>query len=244
VVAITPWALLLLAFGLLLAMLRHLRRARASARETAQAQAIRGHVALLAPRPGEPPALPAAEHPSRAAANGAPPAAAAAGASDPVSPQPQYQRADEYAGPGDNSRAGGYAAGEGHPGAGQPGVDHPATEEYLGTEDYGGSAEYPETDEYHEAASGHARLAFMEWSGHERHGGGPADAGAQPAAGEPAAAPGDGEEGDGGQRDEPRPGGEADDQAGEQDSSGPAEPAPAPLPHFDRMRSTPTRPQE
>lgn len=87
-VAITPWALVLLSFGLLLAMLRYLRRFRTTGRGTARkpapvssgsdsapapAVSRTGLDSLLEPRTGEPPALPTTEHPPPASA---PPAAA------------------------------------------------------------------------------------------------------------------------------------------------------------------------
>jgi Protein of unknown function (DUF2637) len=237
VVAVIPWALLLLAFGLLLAMLRHRRRARAKARERAGAEppvASTGHVSLLEPRPGEPPALPLPGHqpPAGTAAQPAPAPAqaaaaqpAAAGAAAGPHQPPEYQ-AGSYAGAGEYDPAHGYAG----------------TEEFLGTEEYGGTAEYPETDEYHEAAAVHTGSgpAFGEWAAGQA---GPeaASPGTQPPGGEaPPGATEPGEERDDGQQDTPRPGGEPEGDGGQTA----AVPAPAPVPHFDRMRSTPTRPQD
>jgi hypothetical protein len=120
-VAITPWALVLLSFGLLLAMLRHARRSRpggrGQARPQAQAgpdtQASQGLGPLLEPRQGEPPALPAAEH--------VPPAGA-------DQPGPEANAAAAPPATGGHHGLGGYFAPEGSDG----------TDDAVGPEDYGG----------------------------------------------------------------------------------------------------------
>jgi hypothetical protein len=195
-VAITPWALVLLSFGMLLAMLRHLRRARAASRAQAEARpaeqprapgadpaaggaAREGADSLLEPRTGEPPALPTAEHSGQAGA-------------------------------GDHAAAAAHPASASYaPGGYFPAAAPDESGEYLETEEYG-MEDYAETEEYQPDA-GHA--------GGE-HGG-------EGTPGQPPGAP-----------------------AGEQDGqhpAGPAMPASAPLAApgpFDRMRSSPTRPED
>jgi hypothetical protein len=192
-VAITPWALVLLSFGLLLAMLRHLRRARAAGREQARVQALastdppgrgvsrEGLESLLEPRTGEPPALPTAEHTTHAGVGGD----AGVGGHAVTAAQPHS---------GSYPPAGGYF--------GTEGPDE--TEEYLGSEGYG-MEDYAE--EY-------------------------------PAADAERASEQDGDHGAG------QPPGTQDGDEEAQDSSGPATPASAPPGPFDRMHSSPTRPEE
>jgi hypothetical protein len=209
-VAITPWALVLLSFGLLLAMLRYLRRTRstgrgqteqpaeqpagqASALEAADAAAAprAGLDSLLEPRPGEPPALHTAEQPPPA---GAPDASAPGDHATPG--QPRGYAADAYAG-----------------------AETPdATEEYYGHEGYG-----------------------MEDYAEEYPAPGPAPDGTQPAGTAP-----DGTQPDGADQ----AGAAAGPRAGAQDgqpANGDSPPAPAacaPAGPLDRMRSSPTRPED
>lgn len=203
-VAITPWALVLLSFGLLLAMLRYLRRSRTTGRGPARkpapvssgpsdapAPAVprAGLDSLLEPRTGEPPALPTTEQPPPASA---PPAAAGERATATMA---TTTNATTATAPGASYSADAYS-----------GPDTPdGTEEFYEHEGYEDYAE-----EFPAAGAGHDDEPGEEHG--EEHG-------------EDAGQPGSGEAGNG-------------------SSPGPTVPVSAPAGPFDRMRSSPTRPED
>jgi hypothetical protein len=191
-VAITPWALVLLSFGLLLAMLRHVRKGRSVGRGQAgadtQAQPSQGLGPLLEPRQGEPPALPTAEHAPHAGLADQPGAGESTATATPAT--------------GGYQGVGGYFAPEGSDG----------TDDAVGPEDYGGVDVEEYSGEY---------LVEEPGQGTGRYGGSGTrygNTGQWPST--------QGGEGEG------------------TDSSAPGTPASAPLPPFDRMHSSPTRPDE
>jgi hypothetical protein len=282
VVAITPWVLLLLAFGLLLTMLRHFRKARATVVARQEARAAAGG-AGIAGQPAEANGTAAGRSAVTWAAAGAagtagtagtaagaegralpqplsaldmllgpkavqapaieaPPGAGIdddAGQSDPVSYGEEtgyvhpdsYRNEGEYSPHGDSGGPGGYT---GYPGQDEPARDGDATAQ-RGT----GTDDAPTDAGAQPGEPGQASPA------------GPADAGTQPGQADREAQEGQADrEAQEGQADRAAQTGQAEAAAdsvptGEQakdDASG--EPAAAQSPGLERMRSTPTRPED
>jgi hypothetical protein len=238
VVAVTPWVLLLLAFGLLLTMLRHFRKARATvvARQEARAAAA-GDVGTR----GQ-----SAEANGTAAGRSAvtwAAAGAAAGTEGRALPQP-LSALDMLLGP-KAAQAPAIAAPYD---AGDTGIDDDASQ--GDPVSYGEETGYVHPDSYREEG---------EYSPHGDSGGpgmytGSGYPGQDEPAGDGAAVPPDGTAADNGEGDGPA---DTVEQAGQADAAAdgaPAgedarddassEPAAAQSPGLERMRSTPTRPQE
>lgn len=208
VVAIIPWALLLMSFVMLLLMLRHWRKVRAAAAATGPAGEPAGRAAAGA-----------AAGPGTATWAASPGAAAGRAGTPPTT-------IDSLLEP----RANRVAAHTGSE-AGPPSVDGPVSmagggaqhEEETGDTAYAGEWDDP---------GKHPWAEEHPWAGEHAEAGEHADAsgaGAQAGTRMPGAGTGD-VEGEGA--------------AGGQASPPPTVPAPTPVPHFDRMHSTPTPPQE
>ena len=250
-VAITPWVLLLLAFGLLLTMLRHFRKARAAvaARQEARAAAAVGTGAAAgAAGTGGQPAEANGTAAGRSAVTWAAAGAAGTAATAEGRPLPQPLSAlDMLLGPKAGQApaiAAPYDAGAADTGTGDDASDGDPVS-------YGEETGYVHPDSYREEG---------EYSPHGDSGGpgmytGSGYPGQDEPAGDGAAVPPDGTAADNGEGDGPadtveQAGGQADAAAdgapagedAKDDASG--EPAAAQSPGLERMRSTPTRPQE
>ena len=295
-VAVTPWVLLLLAFGLLLTMLRHFRKARATVVARQEARAAATGEMGTGNRPAE--ANGTAARPSAVTWAAAGAAGAAAGTEGRALPQP-LSALDMLLGP----RAGQAPAIAAPYDAGETRIDDDASQgdpvsygeetgyvhpdsyrdegEYSPHGDSGGPGTYPGyVGQGQQAGNGDA-AAQRGTATDEGAGDGPADAaaqpgregqageGAQPGQADSAAQPGQSGEGaqpgeadsaaqpgqtdsvaQPGQTDSAAQPGEADSAAddvpaGEQaKDDAAAEPAAVPSAGLERMRSTPTRPEE
>jgi len=289
VVAITPWVLLLLAFGLLLTMLRHFRKVRATVVARQEARAAAAGNAGIGGQPAEANGTAAGRSAVTWAAAAASSAGTAAGAEGRALPQPlsaldmllgpragqapaieapfdagaadtgidddashgdpvsygeetgyvhpdSYRDEGEYTPHGDSGGPGGYT-GSGYPGQDEPAGDGDAAPQQGTAADNGAGegtadAEAPAVPVDAGAQAGQAARAIQAE-------GAPADAGAQ--AGQAGEAGQAGQAGEARQADDAADGGPAVEQA-KDDAS--AEPAAVQSPGLERMRSTPTRPEE
>jgi hypothetical protein len=253
VVAVTPWVLLLMAFGLLLEMLRHFRKARATvppARQATLAAAGPGTAGDANGTPG------GAMGVTWAGAAGAAGTAAAAGAAGQSLPQrgsglvkllePRTGQPPAIEGPYDDTGHEGDPVSYGD----ETGYVHPDSwdeGEYSPHGDSGGREEYAARGGYlgQAAAGGYLTGAGPDGAGDSAGGHDPAAENGPAGAGAPAEgqAPGNGAP----QADEAGPAGATAKQGpagehGQDDATG--EPPGTGEPGLERMRSTPTRPEE
>jgi hypothetical protein len=275
VVAITPWVLLLLAFGLLLTMLRHFRKARATVVARQEARAAAAGAAGTGGQPAEANGTAAGRPGVTWAAAGA--AGTAAGTEGRALPQP-LSALDMLLGP----RMGQAPAIEAPFDAGGTGIDDDASQgdpvsygeetgyvhpdsyrdegEYSPHGDSGGPGTYtgpgtPAPPGRDEPPGDGAAIPQQGTAAGNGEGDGPADAGTQP--GQPGQADrapqADGEAQP--DRAPPADGEVQADQAGQAEADGApageqatddtsAEPVAAQSPGLERMRSTPTRPED